>query len=269
MQDFSVPHIGTAAVHSAVPAADGSVWLAEQGSNKLGRWDPATQKITEYPDAYIPGKEGLAAGGTKHTIRVDNKGRVWASGEPFSMFDPETGKYTHFDELKNTYDVFPDKNGDIWFTFQTANQIGKIDGKTLKVTKWNMPTPDCFARRMAMDADGIIWIGEFNAGKIARFDPAAQTFKEFPLPGPDPTPYALGIDANGYIWYNSHRQDVIGRLDPKSGKVTEYPFPHPELSMREFFLDAHGRMWYGTNPNNKVGYFYLAGKNGSGMASGR
>ena len=62
MQDFSVPNIGTAGVHSTVPAADGSVWLTEQGSNKVGRWDPNTQKITEYQDAYLPGKEGIAAG---------------------------------------------------------------------------------------------------------------------------------------------------------------------------------------------------------------
>ena len=59
MQDFPVPNIGTAAIHSAVPAPDGSVWLAEQGSNKIGRWDPATQKITEYQDPYLPGKEGI------------------------------------------------------------------------------------------------------------------------------------------------------------------------------------------------------------------
>jgi len=31
----------------------------------------------------------------------------------------------------------------------------------------------------------------------------------------------------------------------------------------EFFRDSQGRMWYGTAPNNKVGYFYLAGKSGS------
>jgi streptogramin lyase len=36
--------------HSAVPAAGGSVWLTEQGSNKLGRWDPITREITEYQD---------------------------------------------------------------------------------------------------------------------------------------------------------------------------------------------------------------------------
>ena len=71
MQDFSVPNVGTAGVHSTIPAADGSVWLAEQGSNKLGRWDPNTQKITEYQDAYLPGKEGIALGGKKHTLRLD------------------------------------------------------------------------------------------------------------------------------------------------------------------------------------------------------
>ena len=122
---------------------------------------------------------------------------------------------------------------------------------------------------MEIASDGIIWIGEFNSGKMARFDPKAQTFTEYKLPGPDPTPYAMGIDVHGYIWYDSHHQDTMGRLDPKTGNVTEYPFPHPELSMREFFRDAQGRMWYGTNPNNKVGYFYLTGKNGSTMTSSK
>ena len=46
MQEFPVPNMGTAAIHSAVPAPDGSVWLTEQGSNKLGKWDSKTQQIT-------------------------------------------------------------------------------------------------------------------------------------------------------------------------------------------------------------------------------
>ena len=58
IEEFPVPHIGTAAIHSAVPAQDGSVWLTEQGSNKIGRWDPDTQKITEFqeldPQAHHP-----------------------------------------------------------------------------------------------------------------------------------------------------------------------------------------------------------------------
>jgi streptogramin lyase len=126
MTDFPVPHIGTASVHSAVPAADGSVWLTEQGANKLGRWDPATQKITEYQDANRPGKEGTLAGGSKHTVRLDIRGRAWATGSPLTMFDPETGKFTRFEEVAKCYDVKPDKNGDVWFTdpFKKNRQSG-------------------------------------------------------------------------------------------------------------------------------------------------
>jgi virginiamycin B lyase len=269
MQDFSAPNVGTAAIHSAVPAADGSVWLSEQGSNKIGRWDPTTQKITEFQDAYVPGKEGTLVGGQKHTVRVDPSGNVWASGAPLTKFDPETKKFTRFEEVPSVYDVKPNANGDVWFTSARKNKIGVVDGKTMKVTQWVMPTDDSYPRRMEIASDGMIWVGEFNTGKFARFDPKTQTFKEYTLPGPDPTPYAMGIDAEGYIWYDSHRMDVIGRFDPKTGKVTEYPFPHPELSMREFFRDSEGRMWYGTNPNNKVGYFYLTGKNGVAQASSK
>lgn len=260
MTDYAVPNVGTAAVHSAVPAPDGSVWLAEQGSDKLGRWDPNTQKITEYQDQYMPGKEGIAEGGEKHTVRLDPSGNVWASGVPLTKFDPETRKFTRFEEVTHAYDVKPDKNGDVWFTSPRMNKIGKVDGKTMKLTMWTVPTADSYPRRMEITSDGMVWFGEFNSGKMVRFDPSTQTFKEYPLPGPDPTPYALGVDSEGYIWYDSHRMDVIGRFDPKTGKVIEYPFPQSELSMREFFRDSQGRMWFGTNPNNKVGYFYLVTK---------
>ncbi len=50
MQDFPVPNMGPAAIHSAVAAPDGSVWLTESATDKIGRWDPDTQQITEYQD---------------------------------------------------------------------------------------------------------------------------------------------------------------------------------------------------------------------------
>jgi virginiamycin B lyase len=255
MQDFTVPHVGTASLHSAVPAADGSVWITEQIANKVGRWDPKTQKITEYQDGTT---------GSKHTVRLDTAGRVWASGNPLTMFDPETEKFTRFPEVDFAYDVKPDKNGDVWFTNPLQNKIGKVDGKTMKLVQWTSPTADSFPRRMEIASDGMIWFGEFRGGKMGRFDPKTETFTEYVLPGPNPTPYSLGIDAEGYIWYNSHYMDTIGRFDTQTGKVIEYPFPHSEVNMREFFRDAQGRMWYGSNPNNKVGYFYLTGKHTDG-----
>ena len=268
MQDYTVPNTAPAAIHSAVPAPDGSVWMAEQASNKLARWDPDTKHITEYQDSYLPGKEGWGDGGQKHTVRFDPSGNVWTSGIPLTKFDPGTKKFTHFEEGKFIYDVKPDSNGDVWFTSPGANEIGKVDGKTMKVTKWTVPTPKSFPRRMTIAADGMIWVAEFTAGKMARFDPATQTFQEYPLPGPEASPYSLGFDADGYLWYNSHRMDVLARFDTRTGKVTEFPLPHSEDDMREFFRDSQGRMWYGSNPNNKVGYFYLVASNGAKNPAG-
>jgi virginiamycin B lyase len=260
VQEFPAPNQGTAAIHSVVPAPDGSVWFTEQGSNKIGKWDPKTQEITEYQDAYAPGKEGTVAGGSKHTLRIEPNGEIWATGGPLSRFDPKTAKFTDIPEVPSAYGIALDKEGQVWFAeFKPNGEIGKVDPKTLQVTKWAPPTPDARPRRLQIDSDGIVWFAEFQGGKIGRFDPKTQTFKEYQLPGAEPTPYALGIDRDHSIWYSSEHMDVIGRLEPKTGQVTEYPFPHSENTMREFFLDSQGRMWFASPANNKVGYFYVAG----------
>jgi virginiamycin B lyase len=248
MQEFPVPNTETAAIHSAVPAPDGSVWLTEQGANRIGRWDPKTQTITEYQDTV-----------GKHTIRVDPKtGYVWSTGA-LTRFDPKTGKFDHIPEVPTSYGIALDANGNAWFTELLPNgKIGVVDAKTLKVTKYVIPTEGARPRRIQVDGDGIVWFGEFNSGKIGRFDPKTETFKEFTLAGPYATPYALGIDAEKKLWYSSEYLDVLGRVDPATGQVIEYPVPRSENTMRDFFLDDKGHMWFASPANDKVGYFYLA-----------
>jgi len=248
MKEYPVPHLGTAAIHSAVPHPDGSVWLTEQGSDKLGRWDPKTKEITEYQDTV-----------GKHTVRIDPKtGMVWSTGA-LSVFDPKTEKFTHIPEVPTSYGIALDQEGNAWFTELTpSGKVGKVDAKTLKVTKYTLPTQNGRPRRIQVDDKGIVWFAEFDAGKIGRLDPRTGAITEFQLPGPQATPYALGIDRDGMVWYSSEYMDVIGRLDPGTGKVVEYPYPRAENSMRDFFMDAQGRMWFGSPVNDKVGYFYVA-----------
>ena len=248
MTEYPVPNMGTAAIHSAVPHPDGSVWLTEQGSNKLGRWDPRTKEITEYQDTV-----------GKHTVRIDPKtGMVWSTGA-LSVFDPKTQKFTHIPEVPTCYGIALDRDGNAWFTELTqTGKVGKVDAKTLAVTKYTLPTVNGRPRRIEVDDKGIVWFGEFDAGRIGRLDPKTGAITEFQLPGPQPTPYALGIDRDGMVWYSSEYMDVIGRLDPNTGKVVEYPYPRAENSMRDFFTDDRGRMWFGSPVNDKVGYFYVA-----------
>jgi virginiamycin B lyase len=261
VDEYPVPAEMTAGIHSTYPAPDGSVWMGEQGTNRLGHWDPVSMKITEYQDAYIPGKEYTTAGGQKHTVRVDGNGYVWATGNPLSRYDPKEGKYYDYkDEVGSTYGITVDKNGNVWFCAQGTSSIGMGDKNTGKVKVWKVPTDKSFPRRLVIDQDGIVWFGEYSAGKIGRFDPKTETFKEYVLPGPGQTPYGIAIDKNGGVWFNSAETDVIEHLDPKTGEITQYPFDHAEITIRELNVDPEGRMWYTSPANNKVGYFYLAGK---------
>ena len=131
----------------------------------------------------MPGKEGIGEGGEKHTVRLDPSGNVWASGVPLTKFDPETKKFTRFEEVNHAYDVKPDKNGDVWFTSRSpANKIGKVDGKTMKVTMWAPPTPNSFPRRLEIASDGMIWFDEFTAGKMGSFDPRRKPSRNIHYP---------------------------------------------------------------------------------------
>lgn len=258
VEEYTTPNVGTAAIHSVQQAPDGSMWFTQQGSDKLGHWDPATKEITEYQDTSAPAGDGVLRG-SKHTIRIEPNGDIWSTGAPFAKFDPQTKQFTDIKEIPTAYGVALAPDGTPWFAeFAPDGKIGKVDPKTLKVTKYAVPTPNARPRRIQVDSDGTVWFCEFEGGKIGRFDPKTETFKEYPLPGAEPRPYAMSLDRDHNVWFSSEHMDYIGRLDPKTGNVTQYPFDHPENTMREFFLDEHGRMWYGSPSNNKVGYFYLA-----------
>jgi len=229
VQEYPVPFQGTAGIHSAVPAPDGTVWLAEQGSNRLGKWDPKTRQITEYQDSQTPGEFGPARYGSKHTVRIDPEGNVWLTGTPFAKFDPKTEKFTHYSDVPSAYGVALSKTGIPWFAeFSADGKIGMVDPETGKVTKFTVPTPKAYPRRIQVDDSGVVWFAEFGSsasqtikeGKIARFDPKTETFKEYSLPGNSPSPYAFDLDKSGRLWYSNMHEDVVGCVDPKIGRAS-------------------------------------------------
>jgi virginiamycin B lyase len=251
LQDFSISYRGAAEIDSLIAAPNGSVWFAERGTNKLGRWDPGTHKIVEYADSTAN------EGGSKVTVQLDASGRVWSSGIPLTRFDPHTSQFAREDKVSSAYDLQLDGNGNLWFTDPENNKIGRIDQTTLSVSQWELPTPNAGARRLQVARDGVIWVAEFRANKLASFDPTSKHFKEFVLPGPEPSPWAMAFDADGYLWYSSYNVDEVVRFDIRTGQATRYPFPHSEIAVQEFIRDRAGRIWYGSPANHKVGYFYL------------
>jgi virginiamycin B lyase len=259
LADFSVPHAGAPGIRSLLPAPDGSIWFAEQATNRLGRLDSDSGEITEFS-----GSEGESM----RTVRIDSNGIIWAGGRPLTRFDPKAGRFTSFDNVPAAFDVELDEHGSAWFTDPATNRLGKIDGQTLNVSQWELPIARSEPRNLVVAPDGMIWIAEFRSARLARFDPKTETFSEYALSGSDPTPAALEFDTDGYLWYSSFNTDTIVRFDPASGKSIQYPCPHSEMTIHEFHRDSAGRIWYGSAPNNTVGYFFLA-KKGEEASSGK
>src|SRR6266446_3322708 len=200
MKEYPVPNMGTAAIHSAVLHPDGSVWLTEQGSNKLGRWDPQTKEITEYQDTV-----------GKHTVRIDPKtGMVWSTGA-LSVFDPKTEKFTHIPQVPTCYGIALDQEGNVWFTELTATgKVGKVDAKTLAVTKYTLPTVNGRPRRIQVDDKGIVWFGEFDADVIGRLDPNTGKVVEYPYPRAENSMRDFFMDDQGRMWFGSPVNDKVG-----------------------------------------------------------
>ena len=195
MQDFPVPNVGTAAVHSAVPAADGSVWLAEQGSNKVGRWDPATQKITEYQDLYLARKEGIDDGGIEAHGPTRSQRKCVGQRQPADEIRSGNRKVYAFRRSDGyAYDVKPDKNGDVWFTSPGAQQDRQSGRENDESHRSGLRR----RRNLFRGAWKSITTASFGSANLtaerwARFDPKTQTFKEYPVARPRPHSYAHGF----------------------------------------------------------------------------
>lgn len=262
VQEFKLPNQPQPrmSLHSAVAGPDGTVWFTEQNTNRIGELDPQTKEVNEHQDVPPPAAGGpLGTIPSKHTVRIDPRGMVWATGTPFSSYDPKTKKFTEYPDPPNTYGIALDKDGShVWFDgFTPDGKLYEVDTRTGKLMGGWAPPTHGLPRRIQVADEGMVWFAEYRAGKVGRFDPKTETFKEYQLPGQDPTPYAFAVDKEGAVWYSSDMLDVIGRLDPNTGKVVEYPYTHFEATMREFNCDSQGRVWFASPANNKVGYFYL------------
>ena len=103
------------------------IWYADEARGYLGRIDPASGKVKEWP---APG----GAGSRPYALTKDDQGRIWFS---------ETGQVkqlVRFDPKTETFDVFPvsgtirhmmfdKKGGAMWFGTD-ANNLGRIVTRT-------------------------------------------------------------------------------------------------------------------------------------------
>jgi virginiamycin B lyase len=253
IREWLVPTLGSRP-HDPLYTPDGAVWWTGQWANVLGRLDPRTGEMKEYP-LKTP-KSG------PHGLTADREGNIWYTGNSKALvgkLDPKTGEVTEYPmpdpAARDPHTPIFDRAGNLWFTLQNANMVGRLDAKTGEIRLVTSPTPKSRPYGIVIDSRGILFFVEFGANKVARIDPTTMEIHEYPLPHPESRPRRLTVTSDDVIWYSDYSRGYLGRLDPGTGGVREWPSPGGPKSQPYGIAAVGDIVWYSesrVSPNTLV-----------------
>jgi len=146
------------------------------------------------------------------------------------------------------HDVYPAPDGTVWFTAQSAGELGRLDPRTGKSDLIALG-PGAAPHGVIVGPDGAAWVTEGGHNAIARVDPAPRAVTLFPLPKErrDANLNTATFDRQGVLWFTG-QNGVYGSLDPKSGAMTVFDAPR-----------GTGPYGIATTPDGEVCFASLAG----------
>jgi virginiamycin B lyase len=247
--------------HDPAVAPDGSVWYTGQANGTLGRLDPVSGALREYPLKKLEQAKYLPYGVGPHGLIADKDGNIWYTAQLagfIGRLDPRTGDQTQYrmpdPDARDPHTPVFDQKGTLWFTMQMSDMVGRILPSTGEVKVERVPTPRSQPYGIRINSKGEPWFVELTAGRIGQIDAADLTVREYPLPHAGSMPRRIGITSDDMVWYTDYGRGYLGRLDPKTKQVTEWATPSgANADSQPYAITTVGNIvWYvetGVNPN--------------------
>jgi streptogramin lyase len=242
--------------------AQGNMWLGRHDWNAITKFDPKTEKFSEFP---------LPADVKSDFVSMIGDGKIWTkdtADDSVFRVDPATGKATKFDEFPadltikdekgihhHIYGITADRAGNLYEADIVGGDLFRLDGETGKVAMYQIPTKEAGPRRMHFDEQGRLWIGEYYGKTIGMFDTRTEKFQEWKVPIPWYGSYDVALDQNGYVWTGTMTSEIILRLNPKTGEFRQYMLPRLGVNVRRVEVGTSGAnsvFWVGENHQAKI-----------------
>lgn len=240
-KEWKVPTLGQRS-RDPEEAPDGSIWWAGQFGNLIGRIDPKSGEMKEYP---------LPAQSLPHSVNLDAAGNAWYTGNgngTIGKLDPKTGKTTVYKmpdpAAKDPHTAVFDRDGTMWFTLQNSNMLGRLIPATGDIKLVTMPIAKAKPYGIKLDSQDVPWFACNGSNCIGRIDKKTMAIKTYPLPNEKTTVRRLDIAKDDTIWYVNSSQGRLGHLDPKTGAVKEWASPSGPKSHPYAIVVVDGFVWY-------------------------
>lgn len=151
------------------------------------------------------------------------------------------------------WDITVGPDGNLWFTEEEANKIGRITPSGVITEFSSGITPNAAPMGIASGPDGNLWFTEPGVNRIGRITPAG-VITEFSVVNTNIAGALSYITAgpDGNLWFTD-ANDRIGRITP-SGVITEFSSGiTPGASPLDIATGPDGNLWFTENRANKIG----------------
>ena len=243
--------------HDVITDADGMVWFSNFGEQFLGKLDPKTAKVTEYPVPLI--RPGFPTG--MLDLETDQENNLWLSmmyQGGIARFDKKTGTFKTWTvppEFSNNETqqsmVGPqhwEVDGKVWLNDAGgATGVYRMDMATGKFEKWapykDLPPGPHSVYGIYADSKNNLFFLDFSGENVGKIDATTGKLTLFPTPTPRSRPRRGRMDAQDRLWFGEFHGGKIGMFDTRTEKFQEWPVPTPHTAPYDAVMDKNGEVW--------------------------
>ena len=254
--------------HDAMVDSQGMVWYSDFGSQFLGKFDPGTSKIVEYPVPLMEAKEPKGA----LDLEMDRDGNVWLGmmyQGVIMRFDPKAEKFETWKSPKfaqgdaaRTAMVTPGNvhvDGKVWVGADDEYQVDVKTGEWKAIDyKRDIPKDSPLASRnfgsygVASDSRNNFYGMSLGGEFVTRVDAKTMKATPFVTPTRDSGPRRGHMDSQDRLWFAEYRGNKIGMFDTKTERFQEWAMPSPWSNPYDAVLDKNEIAWTGGMSNDRV-----------------
>jgi len=252
--------------HDVILDRDGMVWYSDFGAMFLGRMDPKTGKVTEYPIPVI--KEGFPLGTLD--LEADRDGNLWVGlmyQGGVAKLDRKTGqvqtwsvpKEWQTDATQQSFasPTFSHVDGKVWVKNSDRAQILRLDPATNAWENFGTFTDPQTKRSIGSyginaDHNNNLYMLDFNGESIGMLNGASKKLDLVRTSISNSRPRRGSVDAQNRLWFAEYDGDAIGMLDPKTKQIKEWPVPTRWSNPYDVVIDKNGEAWTGSMMSDRV-----------------
>jgi streptogramin lyase len=168
-----------------------------------------------------------------------------------------TGPFTTTSSSADPWIVTPGPDGNLWFTEQSSNDIGRITTAGV-ITEFPI-SANATPWGIVQGPDGNLWFTDSSstASAIGRITPAGviTLFSTGLTAASQPEGITVGPDGN--LWFTEFASSKIGRIST-SGVITEYPVTAGSGPV-SIVTGPGGNLWFTEETGDRIGEMTVAG----------